>query len=156
MWYVTSIFPFSGFLEAISYTFLFPRYVKSVEWIFIYVFNRPFAATILVTNRWNRHRFSLIFWKNPEIYTSYWFAPPEMCLLPPQCWATRILKHRDHYCDTQINIWKGETDTSVSRFLTSIVTLCLYCPSVSWRFCTTAVTSCKESIMRLDFLCQYV
>ena len=46
--------------------------------------------------------------------------PPEMCLLPPQCWATRILKHSDH-CDTQINIGEGEIDTSVSRFLTSIV-----------------------------------
>ena len=46
--------------------------------------------------------------------------PPEMCLLPPQCWATRILKHWDH-CDTQINIGEGEIDTSVSRFLTSIV-----------------------------------
>ena len=43
-----------------------------------------------------------------------------MCLLPPQCWATRILKHWDH-CDTQINIGEGEIDTSVSRFLTSIV-----------------------------------
>ena len=48
------------------------------------------------------------------------FSPPEMCLLPPQCWATRILKHWDH-CDTQINIGEGEIDTSVSRFLTSIV-----------------------------------
>ena len=46
--------------------------------------------------------------------------PPEMCLLPPQCWATRTLKHSDH-CDTQINIGEGEIDTSVSRFLTSIV-----------------------------------
>ena len=44
----------------------------------------------------------------------------EMPLLPPQCWATRILKHWDH-CDTQINIGEGETDASVSRFLTSIV-----------------------------------
>ena len=48
--------------------------------------------------------------------------PPETCLLPPQCWATRILKHWDH-CDTQINIGEGEIDTSVSRFLTSIVDL---------------------------------
>ena len=44
----------------------------------------------------------------------------EMCLLPPQCWATRVLTHWNH-CDTQINIGEGETDTSVSRFLTSIV-----------------------------------
>ena len=36
--------------------------------------------------------------------------------------ATRVLKHRDH-CDTQINIGEGKTDTSVSRFLTSIVGL---------------------------------
>ena len=44
----------------------------------------------------------------------------EMSLLPPQYWATRILKHWDH-CDTQISIGEGETDTSVSRFLTNIV-----------------------------------
>ena len=38
----------------------------------------------------------------------------------PQRWATRILKHWDH-CNTQINVEERETDTSVSRFLTSIV-----------------------------------
>ena len=32
-------------------------------------------ATILVTNRWNRHRFSRIFWKNHEISTSHCFPP---------------------------------------------------------------------------------
>ena len=32
-------------------------------------------ATILVTNRWNRHCFSRIFRKNHEIYTSYCFPP---------------------------------------------------------------------------------
>ena len=37
----------------------------------------------------------------------------------PQCWATRILEHWDD-CNTQINIGKGETRTSVSGFLTSI------------------------------------
>ena len=37
------------------------------------------------------------------------------------------MKHSDH-CDTQINIGEGEIDTSVSRFLTSIVDeLCLFC-----------------------------
>ena len=40
--------------------------------------------------------------------------------LPPQCWATGILKHWDH-CNTQINIGEGEMLWSVSRFLTSIV-----------------------------------
>ena len=43
-----------------------------------------------------------------------------MCPLPPQCWATRILKHWDHW-NTQINFGEGETHTSVSRFLTRIV-----------------------------------
>ena len=43
-----------------------------------------------------------------------------MCPLPPQCWATRILKHWN-YCNTQINFGEGETHTSVSRFLTRIV-----------------------------------
>ena len=43
-----------------------------------------------------------------------------MCPLPPQCWATRILKHWNH-CNTQINFGEGETHTSVSRFLTRIV-----------------------------------
>ena len=45
--------------------------------------------------------------------------------LLPQSWATRILKHWDD-CNTQINIGKGETHTSVSRFLTSIA-------GFSWR-----------------------
>ena len=43
-----------------------------------------------------------------------------MCPLPPQCWATRILKHWNH-CNTQIKFGEGETHTSVSRFLTMIV-----------------------------------
>ena len=43
-----------------------------------------------------------------------------MCPLPPQCWATRILKHWDR-CNAQINIGEGKTHTSVSRFLTRIV-----------------------------------
>ena len=40
--------------------------------------------------------------------------------LPPQCWATHILEHWDDG-NTQINIGEGETHTSVSRFLTSIL-----------------------------------
>ena len=40
--------------------------------------------------------------------------------LLPQCWATCILEHWDD-CNTQINIGEGETHTSVSRFVTSIV-----------------------------------
>ena len=71
-------------------------------------------TTILVTNRWNKHLFSRMFWTNDDIYTSHCPPPPKMCLLPPQCWAKRTLKHRDH-CDTQINIvepsvlWGTET-----------------------------------------------
>ena len=37
------------------------------------------------------------------IFTPHTFVLTEMCPLPPQCWATRILKHWDH-CNTQINI----------------------------------------------------
>ena len=33
------------------------------------------SATILVTNHWNRHRFSRIFWNNHEISTSHCFPP---------------------------------------------------------------------------------
>ena len=40
--------------------------------------------------------------------------------LLPQCWATCILEHWDDF-NTQINTGKGETHTSVSRFVTSIV-----------------------------------
>ena len=43
-----------------------------------------------------------------------------MCPLPPQCWATRILKHWNH-CNNQIKFGEGETHTFVSRFLTMIV-----------------------------------
>ena len=43
-----------------------------------------------------------------------------MCPLPPQCWATRILKHWDHW-NTQINFGEEETHRSVSRLLTRIV-----------------------------------
>ena len=52
--------------------------------------------------------------------TPHTFLLTEVCLLPPQCWATCILKHWDH-CNTQINTGEGETDTGVSRILTSIV-----------------------------------
>ena len=48
------------------------------------------------------------------------FVLTVMCPLPPQCWATRILKHWD-CCNAQINIGEGKTYTSVSRFLTRIV-----------------------------------
>ena len=40
--------------------------------------------------------------------------------LLPQCWAKCILEHWDD-CNTQINTGEGETHTSVSRFVTSIV-----------------------------------
>ena len=40
----------------------------------------------------------------------------------PKCWATRILEHWDD-CNTQINFREGENHTSVSRFVTSIVSL---------------------------------
>ena len=53
-------------------------------------------------------------------FTSHTSLLTEMCPLPPQRWAMRILKHWDH-CNTQIHIGEVETDTGVSRFLTSIV-----------------------------------
>ena len=40
--------------------------------------------------------------------------------LLPRCWARLILEHWDD-CNTQINTGKGETHTSVPRFVTSIV-----------------------------------
>ena len=40
----------------------------------VLVFNCSLKATILVTNRWNGHRSSRIFWKNPEIYSSHCFS----------------------------------------------------------------------------------
>ena len=77
-------------------------------------------ATILVTNRWNKTRFSWIFWK---IFVHSLFSPLfslKWAPLLPQCWATRILEHWDD-CNTQIDTGKGENHTSVSRFVTSIV-----------------------------------
>ena len=44
------------------------------------------------------------------------FVLTEMCLLPPQCWATCVLEHWD-YCNTQIHSGEEETHTSVSTFL---------------------------------------
>ena len=74
-------------------------------------------ATILITNCWNKMRFSWILWKISHTHPSHLCAP-----LLPQCWATHILEHWD-YCNTQINIGEeGESLLSVSRFVTSIVT----------------------------------
>ena len=53
-------------------------------------------------------------------FTPCTFVLAEMCPLLPQCWATRILAYSDD-CNTQINIGEWETNTSVSRFETSIV-----------------------------------
>ena len=52
--------------------------------------------------------------------TPHTFVLTVMYPLPPQCWATRILKHWDR-CNAQINIGEGKTHTSVSTFVTRIV-----------------------------------
>ena len=62
------------------------------------------------------HEFSRKFLR----FTPHIFVLTVLCPLPPQCWATRILKNWDH-CNAQINIGEGKTHTSVSRFLTRIV-----------------------------------
>ena len=61
-------------------------------WICVYVrgLSCPFLiATILVTNRWNRHRFSWISWKIPEIYSSHfssqWNMPSPSPMLSHAC-----------------------------------------------------------------------
>ena len=77
------------------------------------------VTTILLTNQWNRHRFSWIFSKITyslfKLLFSLKWAPPLL-----QCWATHILGHWDD-CNTQTKIGEGETQACVSRFLTSIV-----------------------------------
>ena len=77
------------------------------------------VTTILLTNQWNRHCFSWIFSK--IYYSLFTLLFSLKCAPPlPQCWATHILEHWDN-CNTQIKIGEGETQTCVSRFLTSIV-----------------------------------
>ena len=69
--------------------------------------------TILVTNRWNRSRFSWIFSKLLT-FTLHTFVFTQMCPSPsPVFRATRILEHWND-CNTQINIEEGETHTSVT------------------------------------------
>ena len=69
-------------------------------------------ATILVTNHWNKTRFSWIFGKFCTV-SLHTFVLTLMCPSP-------ILEHWDD-CNIQINIREGENHTSVSRFVTSIV-----------------------------------
>ena len=76
-------------------------------------------STILVTNRWNRHHLSWIFWNISYIHSSRFCSHSNVPLSFPNIDATIILKHWDD-CNTQINTGKGETHTSVSGFLTSI------------------------------------
>ena len=72
------------------------------------------VTTILLTNQWNRHRFSWIFSKiSYSLFTllfSLKCAPPL-----PQCWATHILGHWDD-CNTQIKIGEGETHNVFQDF----------------------------------------
>ena len=76
------------------------------------------GATILVTNRWNRSRFSWIFSKFLT-FTLHTFVFTQMCPSPsPMFRATRILEHWNDR-NTQINIEEGETYTS----MTSIVVI---------------------------------
>ena len=80
-------------------------------------------TTVLVTNRWNRHRFSRILWKNPEIYSSHsfshWNAPSPSPMLshayfealrplwyPNQHWGRgngrKCFKIFDEYCSPAV------------------------------------------------------
>ena len=70
-------------------------------------------ATILITNCWNKTRFSWIFWKISHIHASQPLFSLKCAPLLPQYWATHILEHWD-YCNTQINI--GEEGESHKCF----------------------------------------
>ena len=87
------------------------------------------------------------------------FAP-----LLPQCWATRIFEQWDD-CNTRINIGEGETHSSVSRFVTSIVASWIFfsCPGKTNRgrhllaihtdiyMCTDLkITLCKFKLVKQD------
>ena len=79
------------------------------------------SATILITNRWNRNRFSWIYFFENFLHLLFTpFFSLKCAPLLPQCWATYILEHWDT-CNTQINIREVQTHTSNSRFLTRIV-----------------------------------
>ena len=94
---------------------------------------RSAQATILVTNRWNRHHFSRIFWRNPEIYTSHcfshWHVPSPFPMLshayfealrplwyPNQRWGRgkrhKCFKIFDEYCSWQSCPWSLKLMTS--------------------------------------------
>ena len=86
--------------------------------------NRAWSVTtILLTNQWNRHRFSWIFAKISYSLFALSFSLKSATLLP-KCWVTHILEHWDD-CNTQIKIGEGKTHTCVSRFLTSIADIFL-------------------------------
>ena len=63
---------------------------------------------------------SLEFSKKFLRFTPHTFVLIVMYPPPPQCWATRILKHWNQW-NTQLNTGERETQTSVSRFLSTIV-----------------------------------
>ena len=69
--------------------------------------------------------------------------------LLPQCWATCILEHWDDF-NTQINTGKGETHTSVSRFVTSIVETLVFCVIHSSRWNISSQSAvCKAGLYHL-------
>ena len=59
------------------FPFLLKKGEEKKEILIAFLFALPDGkeSTILVTNRWNRHRFSRIFWNNHEISTSHCFPP---------------------------------------------------------------------------------
>ena len=86
--------------------------------------NRAWSVTtMLLTNQWNRHRFSWIFAKISYSLFALSFSLKSATLLP-KCWVTHILEHWND-CNTQIKIGEGKTHTYVSRFLTSIADIFL-------------------------------
>ena len=103
-------------------------------------------STILVRNRWNRHRFSWIFGKNPEVYSShtfsYWSVPSPSPMLShayfgPLRWLQIPNQH-----------WGGGNRTSVSRFVTSIVacTTCSHTVHVASLQTSCGVCFCSSRI----------
>ena len=111
--------------------FLVPLWVDPVSQEILPKNSTWSVTTILLTNQWNRHRFSWIFSKITyslfKLLFSLKWAPPLL-----QCWATHILGHWDD-CNTQTKIGEGETQACVSRFLTSIVDIFLLWTTKSQR-----------------------
>ena len=77
-------------------------------------------ATILVTNRWNKTRFSWIFWKILYIHSSHLCSHSNIPLSSPNV-EPHIFWSTETTVIPKSTLGKRENHTSVSRFVTSIV-----------------------------------